>query len=101
MPVIPTVLVNGAEGIGTGWSTFIPNYNPRDLIANTRALLAGAPLMPLQPWYRGFTGSITEVVSKTAGKSYAISGVIDQANPRSRRIQLPLAMLDYCFHHAR
>lgn len=24
VPVIPTVLVNGAEGIGTGWSTTIP-----------------------------------------------------------------------------
>ena len=29
MPVVPTVLVNGAEGIGTGWSTSIPNFNPR------------------------------------------------------------------------
>ena len=28
-PIIPMVLVNGAEGIGTGWSTFLPNYNPR------------------------------------------------------------------------
>ena len=24
LPIIPMVLVNGAEGIGTGWSTFIP-----------------------------------------------------------------------------
>lgn len=32
MPVVPTVLVNGAEGIGTGWSTSIPNFNPRDLV---------------------------------------------------------------------
>jgi DNA topoisomerase-2 len=29
MPVIPMVLVNGCEGIGSGWSTFIPNYDPR------------------------------------------------------------------------
>lgn len=48
MPVIPMVLVNGAEGIGTGWSTFIPNYNPADICANTRALLAGQPLTPMQ-----------------------------------------------------
>merc|ERR1712125_310469 len=27
-PVIPMILVNGAEGIGTGWSTSIPNYDP-------------------------------------------------------------------------
>merc|ERR1719382_1716082 len=32
IPVIPMVLVNGAEGIGTGWATSCPNYNPRDLI---------------------------------------------------------------------
>lgn len=32
MPIVPTVLVNGAEGIGTGWSTSIPNFNPRDLV---------------------------------------------------------------------
>ena len=31
-PILPMVLVNGAEGIGVGWSTSIPNYNPRDII---------------------------------------------------------------------
>jgi len=29
-------LVNGAEGIGTGWSTFIPQFNPRDIVENIR-----------------------------------------------------------------
>lgn len=24
LPIIPLILVNGAEGIGTGWSTSIP-----------------------------------------------------------------------------
>lgn len=24
LPIIPMVLINGAEGIGTGWSTFVP-----------------------------------------------------------------------------
>jgi DNA topoisomerase-2 len=31
-PIVPTVLINGAEGIGTGWSTRIPNYNPTEII---------------------------------------------------------------------
>ena len=30
-PVLPMVLINGAEGIGTGWSTKIPNYDPVEL----------------------------------------------------------------------
>lgn len=29
VPIIPMVLVNGCEGIGSGWSTFIPNHDPR------------------------------------------------------------------------
>ena len=31
LPIIPMVLVNGTCGIGSGWSTTIPQYNPRDL----------------------------------------------------------------------
>jgi len=26
------VLVNGADGIGTGWMTKIPNFNPREIV---------------------------------------------------------------------
>ncbi len=29
VPIIPMILVNGCQGIGTGWSTYIPNFNPR------------------------------------------------------------------------
>lgn len=61
MPILPMVLVNGAEGIGTGWSTSIPNYNPRDIVANLKRLLAGQEQEPMAPWYRGFRGVITEV----------------------------------------
>jgi len=57
-PIIPMVLVNGAEGIGTGWATFIPNYNPLDVIANLRLFLRRKKMKPMAPWYRGFTGTI-------------------------------------------
>lgn len=40
------------EGIGTGWSTSIPNYNPRDIIAALKARIAGDPVPNLSPWYR-------------------------------------------------
>ena len=78
LPVVPMVLINGAEGIGTGWSTYIPNYNPREVAANLRRLLRGEELEVMQPWYRGFKGTIQEVPSKTAGKSYNVYGTIAQ-----------------------
>ena len=46
-PIIPMVLVNGAEGIGTGWSTKIPNFNPRDIVANIKRMLAGEQVEPM------------------------------------------------------
>ncbi|KAH9325844.1 hypothetical protein KI387_006022, partial [Taxus chinensis] len=54
VPIIPMVLVNGCERIGTGWSTFVPNYNPRDIIANVRLLLNDKPIQKMEPWYKGF-----------------------------------------------
>eukprot|EP00919_Chromeraceae_sp_WS-2016_P005751 GHVR01013499.1.p1 GENE.GHVR01013499.1~~GHVR01013499.1.p1 ORF type:complete len:1130 (-),score=230.37 GHVR01013499.1:99-3488(-) len=58
IPVIPMVLVNGAEGIGTGWSSFIPNFNPREIVINLKRYLRGIPLEPMIPWYRGYAGKI-------------------------------------------
>ena len=78
MPILPMVLVNGAEGIGTGWSTSIPNYNPMDIVRNIKHLLAGEEMEEMSPWYRGFCGTIMEVPSKTAGKSYAVYGSVAQ-----------------------
>ena len=78
MPILPMVLVNGAEGIGTGWSTYVPNYNPRDIVANLKRMMDGLEPEAMQPWYKGFHGAIEEVPTKTAGKSYAIHGVVSE-----------------------
>lgn len=56
VPILPLVLINGAEGIGTGWSTTIPQYSPLDLVSNLRNKLAGKGFVRMKPWYRGFTG---------------------------------------------
>lgn len=70
LPIIPMILVNGCSGIGTGFSTNVPCYNPGDIIDNLRMLLEGKPLKKLEPWYRGFNGVIKE---KTPG-SYISQG---------------------------
>ena len=88
IPVIPLVLVNGSEGIGTGWSSYIPNYNPRDIIANVRRLLNGETMMPMDPWYRGFKGAI-EKSAKEGG--YTVNGAIEEINEQIFRItELPI-----------
>ncbi|XP_046806449.1 DNA topoisomerase 2 [Lucilia cuprina] len=58
MPVIPMVLVNGADGIGTGWSTKIYNHNPRDIMQNLRRMIAKEEPQPMHPWYKNFRGPI-------------------------------------------
>ena len=40
-PIIPLVLVNGAQGIATGWSTKIPNYCVTDIVDNLRRMING------------------------------------------------------------
>lgn len=71
VPIIPMVLINGAEGIGTGWSTKVPMYNPRDVIANIRHLIKGEAPEPMIPWYRDFRGHREQI-----GASVVISGNI-------------------------
>ena len=58
VPILPTVLVNGTEGIGTGFSCFVPPFNPDDIIANIERSLMGKPLVPMAPWFRGFKGKV-------------------------------------------
>jgi len=41
------VLINGADGIGTGWMTKIPNYNPREIIENLQRMMEGADPKPM------------------------------------------------------
>ena len=68
------MLINGCEGIGTGYSTFIPNFNPMDVVNNLRRLLQGEELEPMHPWYRGFTG---KVVQQESGGGYVLQGRIE------------------------
>lgn len=60
-PVLPMVLVNGAEGMGTGHSCYILSYNPEELRTAIIKLLDGKTLKPhsLTPWWRGFNGTVT------------------------------------------
>ncbi|PPQ95649.1 hypothetical protein CVT26_008678 [Gymnopilus dilepis] len=87
MPIVPLVLINGAEGIGTGWSTSIPCYNPTDIVANIRRLMNGEEMVPMNPWWRGFKGEIRPV----AKHKYDVFGVIKKLNDTTVEItELPI-----------
>lgn len=64
-PIIPMILVNGSIGIGTGYSTTIPSFNPFEIIDNLEYLIKNAkdfnefPHKELIPYYYGFNGTIT------------------------------------------
>lgn len=88
MPTVPMILINGADGIGTGWSTSIPNYNPKDIVDNIRRLMKGQELEPMMPWYRGFKGTIEKVDNK--GK-FLCSGVARKVDSKTIEIsELPV-----------
>ena len=75
-PTVPLLVINGALGIGTGFSTNIPPHNPsdvlsllRDRLSLRRDTLAG---LALTPWWHGFTGTVhrtTETTWQTKGKA--------------------------------
>ena len=60
VPVLPTVLINGTEGIGTGFSCYVPPFNPSDISKNIQRCLSGNPIEKMTPWFRGFKGTIVQ-----------------------------------------
>lgn len=114
VPVLPLVLVNGALGIGTGFSTSVPSYHPLHVTAALRALIrlddagnagnagnavehlsrealaaAAAQVAELQlhPWYRGFAGSIERV----GDGRYVSRGRFERTKPTEIAVtELPL-----------
>lgn len=89
LPIIPMVLVNGGEGIGTGWSSFVPNFNPREIAENLKARLTGGEFSPMVPYYKGYRG---ELIEKEGGKSYFVKGEFeyDEQSNTIQVTELPL-----------
>jgi DNA topoisomerase-2 len=58
IPIIPTILINGCEGIGTGFSTYIPNYNLNDIKFWFINKLTNKKNKLLEPYYNNFKGKI-------------------------------------------
>jgi DNA topoisomerase II len=60
-PIIPMVLVNGAEGIGTGFSTKCPQFNPVDIINNIINMIDNKDYITMTPWWSLFEGTVEKI----------------------------------------
>lgn len=58
IPILPTILINGSQGVGTGYACKILGYNPDDIKKAVDAIINNKKIKPLIPWYRGFNGKI-------------------------------------------
>ncbi|KAF2493216.1 type II DNA topoisomerase [Lophium mytilinum] len=96
VPILPMILVNGSDGIGTGWSSSIPNYNPVDIVENLRIRMAGSKedMKPMIPWFRNFTGEVTDI----GGDRVKFSGTIRSLDDNTLEItELPIRVWTQAF----
>jgi DNA topoisomerase II len=85
MPTIPMVLVNGTEGIGTGFSCYVPPFNPSDIKENIKRILGGEDVVPMKPWFRGFKGK----VYRDEGGLWVTEGTCRDTGSRLKVTELP------------
>ena len=89
VPVVPMVLINGADGIGTGWSSSIPNYNPEDIVENLKLMMDGQDPKTMIPWFRDFKGTVTPM----GPDRYKFSGIVNKTGDNEVEItELPIRM---------
>lgn len=76
LPTVPVLLLNGCVGIGTGFSTDIPPFNPSDVVRvlkqRLNGVLSNLRLVTLKPWWQGFKGEVLSVGDGT----YITKGIV-------------------------
>jgi len=96
MPILPLLLVNGTEGIGTGHSSTVPCYSPRDVVAALRSRLSGTVSdltgVTLSPWWDGFRGTLTKGVGGRSVVSHGMYQFFDDEGCRVRITELPVGV---------
>ena len=89
-PIIPMILVNGTDGIGTAHSTFIPKYKLGALINIILARLdMDMRRYKLSPYYVYFKGTIEDKYDPYENvNGYICKGVIQQDRADSRKFHI-------------
>ena len=95
-PIVPMVLINGSDGIGTGWSTQISSIHPMRVVKWIKLRMNGknpSKTMKLKPWWNGWNGTV-----KREGKSWVTRGeMVNEGNGVYRITELPIGMWTQLF----
>jgi DNA topoisomerase-2 len=84
-PVVPMILVNGAEGIGTGFSCYVPPYDLDVIKHNIQCALDQVAMAPMVPHFKGFKGKVT----KTKDHTWVLEGIATQEGSQIHVTELP------------
>ena len=92
VPILPMILVNGAKGIGTGYSCEIPPHHPMDIVRVLREMLTGGDSEPstLKPWFHGFRGTVASVPTTPNYVSKGVYRIVDDTTLEIT--ELPIGM---------
>lgn len=94
VPSIPVLLINGAVGIGTGWSCSCPLFNPKDVLKGAQLWMLENKkefenfVINMVPWYKNFQGTI----QKTDVYKYKTVGLYTKTNNVTKVTELPIGM---------
>jgi DNA topoisomerase-2 len=94
VPILPLSLINGSIGIGTGWSCFIPQYNPLEIFDYIYSKLNNEGTkepLNLVPYYKNFKGKIKPFDDDKL--KFITYGKMKRINERTIQItELPIGM---------
>lgn len=106
VPILPMILINGIRaGIGTGWSSKVPAYNPLDIVMCIKIWIRDnldslgktetaviSDLPEITPWYQGFIGEIVRDTSKKTTR-YVSRGILNRIDDVTTEVlELPIGM---------
>ena len=84
-PIIPMILVNGSEGIGTGFSCYVPPYDVQIIKHNIECALNQVAMVPMVPHFKGFRGKVT----KTKDHTWVLEGIVEKEGTQLHVTELP------------
>jgi DNA topoisomerase-2 len=90
IPIIPGILINSTQGIGTGFASLTLARNPKEVVEYINNKLSNKPTeLPLLPYFKGFKGTVEHIEQN----KYRITGCISRINTTTIKItEIPVGM---------